>query len=44
IDDFGCVVRTAFGSIDARVDTQLKEIKLALQQLSMEMTEGEEEA
>ncbi|WP_258525516.1 FliH/SctL family protein [Paenibacillus sp. YN15] len=44
IDDFGCVVRTAFGSIDARVDTQLKEIKLALQQLSMETAEGEEEA
>lgn len=44
IDDYGCVVRTAFGSIDARVDTQLKEIKLALQQLSMEMAEGEEEA
>lgn len=44
IDDYGCVVRTAFGSIDARVDTQLKEIKIALQQLSMEMAEGEEEA
>lgn len=44
IEDYGCVVRTAFGSIDARVDTQLKEIKLALQQLSMEMAEGEEEA
>lgn len=44
IDDYGCVVRTAFGSVDARVDTQLKEIKLALQQLSMEMAEGEEEA
>lgn len=44
IEDYGCVVRTAFGSIDARVDTQLKEIKLALQQLSMETAEGEEEA
>lgn len=44
VEDFGCVVRTAFGSIDARVDTQLKEIKLALQQLSMEMLEGDEEA
>lgn len=40
----GCVVRTDFGSVDARVDTQLKEIKLALQQLSMEPEEGAEEA
>jgi flagellar assembly protein FliH len=29
IDD-GCVVRSAFGSIDARIDTQLNEIKSAL--------------
>lgn len=43
VGEFGCVVRTAFGSVDARVDTQLKEIKLALQQLSMEPEEGAEE-
>lgn len=43
VNDHGCVVRTEFGSIDARVDTQLKEIKTALQQLSMEPPEGEEE-
>lgn len=36
----GCVVRTDFGSVDARVDTQLKEIKQALQQISMEPIEG----
>lgn len=39
----GCVIRTDFGSVDARVDTQLKEIKLALQQLSLEPKGGEEE-
>ncbi|WP_438446943.1 FliH/SctL family protein [Gorillibacterium sp. sgz5001074] len=39
----GCVVRTDFGSVDARVDTQLKEIKLALQQLSLEQEGAEEE-
>lgn len=44
VGEHGCVVRTAFGSVDARVDTQLKEIKLALQQLSMEPHEGEEDA
>lgn len=33
--DQGCVVRSSFGSIDARIDTQLKEIKNALQQLAM---------
>jgi flagellar assembly protein FliH len=43
VGEHGCVVRTAFGSVDARVDTQLKEIKLALQQLSMEPEEGAEE-
>lgn len=43
VGDQGCVVRTAFGSVDARVDTQLKEIKHALQQVSMEPEEGAEE-
>lgn len=30
VTDDGCVVRSAFGSIDARIDTQLNEIKSAL--------------
>lgn len=30
VDDHGCVVRSAFGSMDARVDTQLTEIRQAL--------------
>ncbi len=34
VQDFGCVVRSSFGSIDARIDTQLSEIKSALMQLS----------
>lgn len=42
VRDHGCVVRTEFGSIDARVDTQLKEIKHALQQLAMR-SEAEED-
>jgi flagellar assembly protein FliH len=33
VNDFGCVVRSSFGSIDARIDTQLEEIKEALLQL-----------
>lgn len=30
VTDRGCVIRTSFGSIDARIDTQLEEIKQAL--------------
>jgi flagellar assembly protein FliH len=30
VADHGCVIRTSFGSLDARVDTQLAEIKQAL--------------
>jgi len=30
VKDEGCVIRSAFGSIDARIDTQLKEIKSVL--------------
>lgn len=33
VNDYGCVVRSSFGSIDARIDTQLEEIKEALLQL-----------
>lgn len=42
VGSHGCVVRTAFGSIDARLDTQLKEIKNALQQLAIR-NEGAED-
>jgi flagellar assembly protein FliH len=34
VHDYGCVVRSPFGSIDARIDTQLNEIKSALQQIA----------
>jgi flagellar assembly protein FliH len=34
VHDHGCVIRSSFGSIDARIDMQLKEIKNALQQLA----------
>jgi len=30
VKDFGCVIRSKFGSIDARIDTQLSEIKREL--------------
>ncbi|MEI7027334.1 flagellar assembly protein FliH [Paenibacillus sp. y28] len=40
VRDFGCVVRSSFGSIDARVDTQLNEIKKALQQIAAQSEEG----
>ncbi|HEY0827504.1 MAG TPA: FliH/SctL family protein [Bacilli bacterium] len=44
VDDFGCVIRSAFGSMDARIDTQLSEIKNALHQLALrsEETHGNE--
>ncbi|GLX68480.1 FliH/SctL family protein [Paenibacillus glycanilyticus] len=34
VKDFGCVIRSAYGSIDARIDTQLAEIKRELVQLA----------
>ncbi|SDC86132.1 flagellar assembly protein FliH [Paenibacillus sp. UNCCL117] len=40
VQDLGCVIRSSFGSIDARIDTQLNEIKQALQQLASR--DGEE--
>lgn len=36
VQDRGCVIRSSFGSIDARIDTQLKEIKSALQQVAQQ--------
>lgn len=35
VQDLGCVIRSSYGSIDARIDTQLKEIKTALQEIAM---------
>jgi len=34
VRDHGCVVRSSFGSIDARIDTQLDEIKKGLQHVA----------
>ncbi|WCK52899.1 FliH/SctL family protein [Aneurinibacillus sp. Ricciae_BoGa-3] len=39
VADGGCVVRTSLGSVDARVDTQLEEIKEALFSLAIENEE-----
>lgn len=36
VKDHGCVIRSSFGSIDARIDTQLNEIKKGLQQVAMQ--------
>ncbi|WP_316245525.1 FliH/SctL family protein [Gorillibacterium timonense] len=41
VSDNGCVVRTDFGSVDARIDTQLKEIKQALASLAAMGDESE---
>jgi flagellar assembly protein FliH len=41
VQHYGCVIRSSYGSIDARIDTQLKEIKSALQQLAL-TSEGAE--
>lgn len=35
VSDWGCVIRSPFGSIDARIDTQLSEIKKELVQIAM---------
>ena len=42
VDPGGCVVRTAFGSIDARIDTQLAELKAALMEVAAQPDEGAE--
>jgi len=39
VRDHGCVIRSSFGSIDARIDTQLEEIKRELIQLSLHVEE-----
>jgi len=35
VKDHGCVIRSRLGSIDARINTQLEELKKALQQIAM---------
>ncbi|NQX57393.1 FliH/SctL family protein [Paenibacillus qinlingensis] len=40
VQDQGCVIRSSYGSIDARIDTQLKEIKSVLQQLALQSEES----
>ncbi|WP_068619350.1 FliH/SctL family protein [Paenibacillus tuaregi] len=36
VKDRGCVIRSSFGSIDARIDTQLTEIKKELMRISLQ--------
>ena len=40
VDEGGCVVRTSFGSIDARIDTQLSELKAVLMEVATRAEEG----
>lgn len=42
VDEGGCVLRTAFGSVDARLDTQLSEVKAALLDVASRSAEGAE--
>lgn len=42
VKDHGCVIRSSFGSIDARIDTQLEEIKRELTQLALHSEETED--
>jgi flagellar assembly protein FliH len=47
VKDLGCVIRSSFGSIDARVDTQLAEIKKELLRIALDIGEhgnGEDDA
>ncbi|HBS43828.1 MAG TPA: flagellar assembly protein FliH [Paenibacillus sp.] len=47
VKDQGCVIRSSFGSIDARIDTQLAEIKKELVRIALDTDEqrnGEEDA
>jgi len=39
VKDRGCVIRSAYGSIDARIDTQLAEIKKELLRISLQTEE-----
>lgn len=47
VKDLGCVIRSSFGSIDARIDTQLAEIKKELLRIALDSEEhrnGEDDA
>ncbi|MCR8642193.1 FliH/SctL family protein [Paenibacillus sp. N1-5-1-14] len=35
VNDEGCVIRSSYGSVDARIDTQMKEIKSVLLQMAV---------
>ncbi|AWB44294.1 flagellar assembly protein FliH [Paenibacillus sp. CAA11] len=39
VKDMGCVIRSAYGSVDARIDTQLSEIKKELLRISLQQEE-----
>ncbi|MMZ67139.1 flagellar assembly protein H [compost metagenome] len=39
VQDRGCVIRSSFGSVDARIDTQLSEIKKELLRISRQTEE-----
>jgi flagellar assembly protein FliH len=41
VNDHGCVIRSSFGSIDGRIDSQLQEIKAALRQITEQQQGGE---
>jgi flagellar assembly protein FliH len=43
VKDYGCVVRSSFGSIDARIGTQLDEIKAVLRQIAEQSGESDDE-
>jgi flagellar assembly protein FliH len=40
VKDHGCVIRSSFGSIDARIDTQLAEIKKELLRIALDTEDG----
>jgi len=42
VDEGGCVVRTTFGTIDARIDTQLSELKSVLLEETSRQGKGQE--
>ncbi|NGM81154.1 flagellar assembly protein FliH [Paenibacillus sp. 7124] len=47
VKDHGCVIRSSFGSVDARIDTQLQEIKKELIRVALDNEEhrnGEQDA
>lgn len=43
VQDEGCVIRSDYGSMDARIDTQLQEIKQALLQVAANTREAEDD-